>query len=88
MATVTDSNNNNVDSNAKDSASMTATRTIDDSDEDDMPRMCLAVVAVAAMSVVWGGAQWQQEVAASATLCQEIAAMVTFLQWAVQHRKI
>ena len=52
-----------------------------------MPRMSLAVVAVVAMSVVGGGAQWQQEVAASATLCQEVAAMVAFLQRAVQHRQ-
>ncbi len=49
--------------------------------------MCLAVVAVAVMSVVGGGAQWQQEFAASATLCQEVAAMVAFLQRAVQHRQ-
>jgi hypothetical protein len=52
-----------------------------------MPRMCLAVVVVAAMSVVGGGARWQQEVAASATLRQEVAVMVAFLQWAVRHRQ-
>ncbi len=52
-----------------------------------MPRMCLAVVAVAGMSVVGGGARWQQEVAVSATLRQEVAAMVAFLQRAVRHRQ-
>ena len=34
-----------------------------------------------------GGARWQQEVAALATLCQEVAAMVAFLQRAVRHRQ-
>jgi hypothetical protein len=44
-ATVTDSKDNNVDADANDS---------------DTPRMCYAVVAVAALSVLGGGARRQQ----------------------------
>ncbi len=39
----------------------TPTQRINDSDEDDTPGMCLAVVTTAAMSVVGGGANGNSE---------------------------